>query len=253
MSQAGSANRPYVSKVGILPSSIPTYHKDYNERQKAGVSQSGTSATNIDEEPPPARTDAEKEESARRLKPHSRSQLRLDESSKRPQGMTPVAAKKPKPVRWQFGIRSRNAPWEALLTIHKALHKLGATYQPDEDFELMHAKDGDESRSGESSFVDERDGGSLGRGSTGSMDPSKGYRLPADPWHIRVRWDSSSKYSRLATVLLVFPLRWALLTVSQPFKSMLQAHPCPRRRTNTGRPTAITFTRPKMQTRSHCL
>lgn len=194
MSQAGAQSRQYVSKVGILPSSIPAYHKDYVERLKAGPSAAGADAVNIDEELAPARTDAEKEEHARRLKPHSRSQLRLDESAKRPQGMTPVAPKKPKPVRWQFGIRSRNAPWEALLTIHKALHKLGATYQPDEDFEYVHGKDEGGAQSGNSSFaVDEQEGGPARGGSTTSMDPAKGYKLPADPWHIRVRWDSASK------------------------------------------------------------
>ncbi|KAL2206051.1 protein kinase SNF1 [Sarocladium strictum] len=191
MSQVPGSARPYVSKVGILPSSIPTYHKDYFERLKAGPHESELGAENPDEEPSPARTDAEKEESVRRLKPHSRSQIRIEEAAK-PQSMTPVTPKKNKPVRWQFGIRSRNAPWEALLTIHKALHKLGATYLPDEDFEVAHSKETEGSRSGESSFVSEHDGGPVGGGSTGSLGPSKGYKLPADPWHIQVRWDSST-------------------------------------------------------------
>ena len=191
MSQIPGQSRPYVSKVGILPSSIPTYHKDYIERLNAGPAEADANAHNPDEEPSPARTDAEKEENARRLKPHSRSQIRIEESAKKPQSLTPVVPKKTKPVRWQFGIRSRNAPWEALLTIHKALHKLGATYLPDEDFELAHGKDTDGTRSGESSFVKEQDGGPVG-GSAASLDSSKGYKLPADPWHIKVRWDSSS-------------------------------------------------------------
>ena len=76
----------------------------------------------------------------RRLKPHSKSSVRLDDSA-RPQTMTPVAARKPKPTRWQFGIRSRNAPWEALLCIYKSLSKLGATWVMDEDYEKVHGND----------------------------------------------------------------------------------------------------------------
>ncbi|KAJ6443327.1 protein kinase SNF1 [Purpureocillium lavendulum] len=160
MSQ-GLSPRPYVSKVGILPSSLPTYHKDYMEREKAGLVANQPAATADTDEPTSARTDAEKEEAARRLKPHARSQLKLEEGSKRPQGMTPInPPKKLKPVRWQFGIRSRNAPWEALLCIHKALHKLGATYVPDEDYAQDREKGG-ETPSGDGSFTDDYDGGSL--------------------------------------------------------------------------------------------
>ncbi len=31
----GASARPYVSKVGILPSSLPSYHTAYMEREKA--------------------------------------------------------------------------------------------------------------------------------------------------------------------------------------------------------------------------
>ncbi|KAF4342685.1 CAMK CAMKL AMPK kinase [Fusarium beomiforme] len=180
-SQATTAPRPYVSKVGILPSSLPAYHKDYMEREKAGSVENSPPKVLINDEPPSNRTDAEKEETARRLRPHSRSQLRMDEANTRPQGMTPInPPKKNKPVRWQFGIRSRNSPWEALLCIHKALHKLGATYIPDEDYESRTAEERAEA-SGESSFADSHDNH---RGSSSSIDPKKRYNLPADPWHI---------------------------------------------------------------------
>ena len=135
--------RPYVSKVGILPSSLPAYHKDFMEREKAGVEEAPPAPAAPDP-PPHPRTQAEQEETARRLKPHSRSQIRLDEASKRPQGLTPVhAPRKSKPVRWQFGIRSRNAPWEALVCIYKALNKLGCGWIPDEDYDKYHSVDGD--------------------------------------------------------------------------------------------------------------
>ncbi|KAG9252007.1 kinase-like domain-containing protein [Emericellopsis atlantica] len=190
ISGSGIGSRPYVSKVGILPSSIPTYHKDYMERKNAGEDTVAPPAAAGIEEPPSNRTDAEKQEMARRLKPHSRSQLRIDEAAKRPQGMTPInPTKKPKPVRWQFGIRSRNAPWEALLTIHKALRKLGATYIPDEDYDPRQGKDS-EPPSGTGSFADDyASAGESGKGSSLSVDPAKRYKLPADPWRIRVRWE----------------------------------------------------------------
>lgn len=194
ISGSGISTRPYVSKVGILPSSIPAYHKDYMERKNAGGDNFAPSSAGGVDEPPSTRTETERQEMARRLKPHSRSQLRLDEATRRPHGMTPInPAKKPKPVRWQFGIRSRNAPWEALLTIHKALRKLGATYIPDEDFDPSQGKD-DGGPSGQGSFVDGYDGQSE-YGSNASMNPLQRYKLPADPWHINVRWDSSSKYT----------------------------------------------------------
>lgn len=186
---AGSP-RPYVSKVGILPSSLPAYHKDYIEREKAGNIKNSPPKVFVNDEPSMDRTDAEKEETARRLKPHSRSQLRLDEANKRPQGMTPIhPPKKNKPVRWQFGIRSRNSPWEALLCIHKALNKLGATYIPDEDFD---AKNEEErmARAMDSDFDSYEEESGISR----AIDPMRRYKLPADPWHINVRWDTASTY-----------------------------------------------------------
>jgi len=85
-------------------------------------------------EEPHAQTDAEKAETARRLNPHSRSQLKLDEASKRPAGMTPVPQKKTKPTKWQFGIRSRNQPLEAIGCIYRALQKLGAEWVVDDEW-----------------------------------------------------------------------------------------------------------------------
>ena len=185
----------------MLPSSLPGYHKEYMEKRNAGEDPTASLQAGGIEEPPSSRTEAEKQEMARRLKPHSRNHLRMDEPSKRPQGMTPInPPKKPKPVRWQFGIRSRNAPWEALLTIHKALRKLGATYIPDEDFDPSQNRS--EPPSGEGSFADDYKGGQSGKGSSTSMDPVKRYNLPADPWHIKVRWDAASRSSQIYSFAL---------------------------------------------------
>ncbi|KAK4452404.1 putative serine/threonine protein kinase [Podospora aff. communis PSN243] len=184
----GASVKPYISKVGVLPSSLPAYHKVFMEREKAkasGVEIADTSLSSLEPLSQP-RSQAEQEETLRRLKPHSRSQLRLDEANKRPQGLTPVnPPKKTKPVRWQFGIRSRNAPWEALVCIYKALAKLGAGWIVDEDYDKVHEDNGEEG---------EYEGSPRSRkhNSTSSIDPTKVYRLPADPWHIKIRWTTET-------------------------------------------------------------
>ncbi|KAK0638859.1 kinase-like domain-containing protein [Cercophora newfieldiana] len=188
----GASTKPYISKVGVLPSSLPAYHKVFMEREKAkaaGVEIAETTPSSLEPLTQP-RSQGEKEETLRRLKPHSRSQLRLDEANKRPQGLTPVnPPKKTKPVRWQFGIRSRNAPWEALVCIYKALAKLGAGWIVDEDYEKLHQDDEDGDYEGSPR--------SRKHASTSSIDPTKVYRLPADPWHIKIRWttDTLKKHS----------------------------------------------------------
>ncbi|KAK0745334.1 kinase-like domain-containing protein [Apiosordaria backusii] len=176
----GASARPYVSKVGILPSSLPAYHKVYMEREKAKAEGQDHFPDQLPiPEPGAPRSQADQEETLRRLKPHSRSFVRMEEA-KRPQGLTPVnPPKKNKPVRWQFGIRSRNAPWEALVCIYKSLHKLGASWIVDEDYDLLHEEDEHQ----------EYDGRHSRKPSSSSYtDPTKHYKLPADPWHIKIRW-----------------------------------------------------------------
>ena len=48
--------------------------------------------------------------------------------------MTPVPQKKTKPTKWQFGIRSRNQPLEAIGCIYRALQKLGAEWVVDDEW-----------------------------------------------------------------------------------------------------------------------
>ncbi|KAG5978502.1 Protein kinase [Claviceps digitariae] len=194
-------SRPYVSKVGVLPTSLTTYHKEYIEQQKAGVESETFEADPFSEEPLMARTEAEKEEAARRLKPHARVQRGHEEGQKRPQSMTPIhPPKKLKPVRWQFGIRSRNAPWEALLCIHKALHKLGAKYVPDKEYTQALQDKESEAPSGDGSFAnDDHDSRPVQQDSTTSLESSKSYKLPTDPWHIKVRWEASTLKKHIQT------------------------------------------------------
>ncbi|KAI0134486.1 Pkinase-domain-containing protein [Xylariales sp. AK1849] len=181
--------RGYVSKVGILPTSLPALHKEYLDRQNAGIAEP------LDSQPVPdvplqPRTPAEQQEAVRRLKPHSKSTPRLDDSNARPQTMTPVENKKVKPVRWQFGIRSRNAPWEALLCIYKALEKLGATWQSDEDYDRVNGPENEQDgfQNSRKEFPNPYEGMKPEDIDLATFDPTKYYRLPADPWHIIARW-----------------------------------------------------------------
>ncbi|KAI0450263.1 protein kinase SNF1 [Xylaria acuta] len=181
--------RGYVSHVGILPTSIPALHREYLERQNAGIDE--PLDVSIPDVPLQPRTPAEQQEAVRRLKPHSKNTMRHDESHSRPQQMTPVAPKKSKPVRWQFGIRSRNAPFEALLCIYKALAKLGATWLEDEDFNKVHGEELEARGVSRENSLDEEnpyEGISLDQIDLKTFDPVKYYKLPADPWHITCRW-----------------------------------------------------------------
>ncbi|KAI0594631.1 protein kinase SNF1 [Biscogniauxia sp. FL1348] len=182
--------RGYVSHVGILPTSLPALHREYLERQKAGDKEP-QEAQPMPDVPFQPRTPAEQQEAVRRLKPHSKNAMRLDDGQNRPQTMTPVAHRKPKPVRWQFGIRSRNAPFEALLCIYKALSKLGASWVVDEDFDKVHGSDStqDFQFSGKMpEKVNPYEGIPPEHIDIKSFDPCKYYNLPADPWHIVCRW-----------------------------------------------------------------
>lgn len=136
-----SIMRPYVSKIGVLPSSLPAYHRDYMEAKRSGKSsESQLDPSHALDHEPHVQSDAEKAENIRRLNPHSRSQLKLDEANKRPAGMTPVPQKKVKPTKWQFGIRSRNQPLEAIGCIYRALQKLGAEWLVDDKGEGSHLR-----------------------------------------------------------------------------------------------------------------
>ncbi|KAF1809732.1 Pkinase-domain-containing protein [Eremomyces bilateralis CBS 781.70] len=120
------------SKVSILPSSLPEFHRAYMAGLPKPSARLG-SQTELDApQDQRLRSSEEQAATAARLKPHSRgSQINLEKTTK-PDTMTPLppsASKKPRPTKWQFGIRSRNAPAEAMLAIFKALKALGAEWE----------------------------------------------------------------------------------------------------------------------------
>ncbi|KAI4597452.1 Protein kinase [Pestalotiopsis sp. 9143b] len=181
--------RGYVSKIGILPTSLPALHKECLDRHNAG-DEGAVEDQPLPDLPAHPRTPAEHQEAIRRLKPHSKGNARLDDGQSRPAPMTPVVTKKNKPVRWQFGIRSRNAPWEALLCIYKALHKLNATWVVNEDYDEVHVPESDQGYKGSkrAQTPNPYEGVKPEEVDLATFKPTKYYKLPADPWHIVCRW-----------------------------------------------------------------
>jgi len=122
--------RSPVSTVAILPSSLPDYHTAFMRGHIKP--QSPTSPEDTPTETDRPRTKEEQEATARRLKPHSKSSANLHRHTDKPEPMTSLPerqSKKPRPTKWQFGIRSRNTPTEAMLAIYKALGKMGAQWE----------------------------------------------------------------------------------------------------------------------------
>lgn len=115
--------RSPVSTIAVLPSSLPDYHKAY----MSGQPRPPTSSHDSEGMPMRAQNDEEKAAQARRLRPNFRTTP--DPHRQRPEPLTALPPKKPKPTRWQFGIRSRNQPAEAMLAIYKALHQMGAEWE----------------------------------------------------------------------------------------------------------------------------
>lgn len=115
--------RSPVSTIGVLPSSLPEFHKAYMKGQPNPSPQS----QNFHLPPHPGQSEEERAAQLRRLRPHSRALP--DTSRQRPEPMTAMPSKKPRPTKWQFGIRSRNQPAEAMLAIFKALKAMGADWE----------------------------------------------------------------------------------------------------------------------------
>ncbi|KAI9847257.1 MAG: Protein kinase [Thelocarpon superellum] len=121
----------YVSTIGILPSSMTPYHRAYIAGQPSSAVEPVQSHPAVEDVPRPQSSE-EQAATARRLKPHSRSQVNLEKAGQKPESLTPLPAKKPRQTKWQFGIRSRNQPLEAMACIYRALQKLGAEWDLEE-------------------------------------------------------------------------------------------------------------------------
>lgn len=115
--------RSPVSTVAILPSSLTEYHKAYMKGHPRPTDQPQEEGLPLNQE----QTEEQRQISARRLKPNFRA---IPETHRqRPEPMTSLPPKKPRATKWQFGIRSRNQPAEAMLAIFKALKAMGADWE----------------------------------------------------------------------------------------------------------------------------
>ena len=143
----------YVNKISILTSSLPFYHNQYMVQKKKRRDAERQSRPEQGSTPLEATTmsldsaqlaklsldtsgatlsPAEQTETIKRLKPHSRSTVALQSITSQPIN-PPVEEAKPDPkkrgTRWQFGIRSRNFPHEAMHCVYKALLAQGAEWE----------------------------------------------------------------------------------------------------------------------------
>ena len=142
-----SPEKEYVSKIGILTTSLPMYHnqlmdmKIADERRRKQAEENGEpfepreeqilSKMSLDIKPGEQQSDEQQAETARRLKPHSRSTIQihaiLSNASHNPEeAPTPHPTKsRGKSTRWQFGIRSKNEPLDAIKCLYRALKAMG--------------------------------------------------------------------------------------------------------------------------------
>ena len=133
--------KEYVSKIGILASSMPYYHDQYMEKRKANLHSPDGEPLDSHEASllaghsldPHLKEQSSEDQAAtaRRLKPHSRSTIQLQHITSNPAEAPEPSnqdKKKGKITRWQFGIRSRNQPMDAMLCIYRALKAQGAQW-----------------------------------------------------------------------------------------------------------------------------
>jgi carbon catabolite-derepressing protein kinase len=121
-SQLATVRSP-ISTIGVLPSSTPEYHKAYMKGHPKPLQRQ----QEFEGPPSAGLSEEERATQARRLRPNFRAIP--DQNRQRPEPMTTMPAKKPRPTKWQFGIRSRNQPAEAMLAIFKALRAMGADWE----------------------------------------------------------------------------------------------------------------------------
>ena len=121
------------------------------------------------------RSQEEQEATARALRPHSRSLVDL--RNLRYQPPEPSAVPPPKRSRkWQFGIRSRNQPYEAILYLYKAIEAQGGVW------DIIPA----EPENGQTQTDTSSDSKEKPLQRRYSDLPSDHY-VPKDPWFIRSR------------------------------------------------------------------
>ena len=130
---------PRVSHVRILPTSLPYVHdqlmeqRDREQRARDRILEERMQEANRfksehqglgHEELPPG----EQAATARSLKPHARSVIDLEKLRLEPPIGHPISHQPKKSRKWQFGIRSRNQPYEAMLYLYRAISAQGGVW-----------------------------------------------------------------------------------------------------------------------------
>ena len=207
----------------MLNTSLPFIHEDILEqRRKAleagedpdlaalGPQQSESEGSSADRTSPSipeqkidpstnklvVRSKEEQEATSRALKPHTRIPNAANEprnQREKPEAMTPVPEKapttsKPKARKWQFGIRSRNAPFEAMKCLYSALEAQKAVWEviPALSNETDGSgEDGKENMPPSPPHVREGERHTILQSRYPGL-PSD-YYVPRDPWFIRAR------------------------------------------------------------------
>jgi len=127
---------PRVSHVRILPTSLPYVHdqlmeqRDREQRAREQLlAERRQEAARVDPGAPEQGLSQEEQAlTARALKPHSRSVVDLDKLRFEPP-IGHATSQQPKRSRkWQFGIRSRNQPYEAMLYLYRAIAAQGGLW-----------------------------------------------------------------------------------------------------------------------------
>ncbi|KAK2861397.1 hypothetical protein FQN49_004236 [Arthroderma sp. PD_2] len=195
-SVGGTEDTTRISHVRILPTSLPYVHdqimKQRAERPLPGEGEEDESSEenrgrSLQAENKESESDINKERSpeeqaatARSLRPHSRSKVDLHKLQyQKPDTMTQTVPQPKRSRKWQFGIRSRNQPYEAMLCLYKALQAEGGVW------EIQPAE----------SDVNDSDGGRTPQ-MTAELPPAlqhkypelpADYYIPKDLWFIRAR------------------------------------------------------------------
>ncbi|KAL9114784.1 MAG: hypothetical protein Q9227_001464 [Pyrenula ochraceoflavens] len=217
---------PRISNIRVLNTSLPYVHKELLDLRKK-AREEGKDPDNALQEsthspiettstsPLPeqtidpttkklaVRSKEEQEATSRALKPHSRSTAALNElpgkagpRGQGPHAMTPVPQQMPRRTgkKWQFGIRSRNAPYEAMKCLYNALKAQGS------DWEVIPSLASDEPGTPGANHEDESQGFKEPPPSAPLLDGERhtvlqskyphirpDYYIPRDLWFIRAR------------------------------------------------------------------
>lgn len=224
--------RPRISTVKVLNTSLPTVHLDLLKIREQARSEGRDpddmfrlpQPTDKQDSPtmpipeevkdklgyPVMRPPDEQDATARALKPHSRSSTNLGALAHKinsqilPPAPEPEKEKKPssksKGRKWQFGIRSRNQPFEAMKCLYAALKAIGAEWEVQPATKASSGENGEENNNDRDDGEDDDDEGvelppvpELEPGQRHTVLQSKydhlpaEYYIPRDLWNIHAR------------------------------------------------------------------